>query len=162
MERIEIQNFKNVIIIAVILFLLSAAILFWARTDELTGRIYGAKLDHNTSKVLLYIFSIFPFLSGVNYLIKFISVLRYDDFSITMNKQFIRFPEDVLFHGFKAVSIDKKLIEHVEIKETKHSSRINLMNKRNEIIGSISGEFLNKKTIGVNDLANKIELWIKC
>ena len=63
--------------------------------------------------------------------------------------------------GFKAVSIEKQQIKFVEIeKEDQHTCRINLKNNDKIIVGRIEGELLSKKTIGVNELAQKIDLWI--
>lgn len=162
MESIKIQSYRSTIIIAILLFLLSALILYWGLSDEIKLRVSGAKLDHFTSKILLIIISIFPFVRGINYLIKYISVLRYGEFIIKINNNTISYPEDVFFRGFKSVTIEKQQIKFVEIEKIgQHNFRINLINEVNKKIGSISGELLSKKTIGINELAEKIYLWLK-
>lgn len=162
MVKIKLQNYKSTIIIAVIFLLLGSVILYWGLVGNLKLKISGAKLDHATSKLLLCLISIFPFIRGINYLIKYISVIQYGEFVITMNNTFISYPDAVFFRGFKAVTIDKKQIKFVELEQIgQHNFRINLINKENKNLGSISGELLSKKTISISELAKKIDLWLK-
>lgn len=162
MESIKIQNFKITIIISAIFLVLGSVILYWGLYSNVKLKFSGAKLDQATSKVLLCLISIGPFIACINYVIKYISVLRYGEFVIKINNNTIRYPEDGFFRGFKAVTIEKQQIKFVEIEKIgQHNFRINLINEVNKKIGSISGELLSKRTIGVKELAEYINLWIK-
>jgi hypothetical protein len=162
MEKIKLQNYKSTIVIAIILLLLGSVILYWDLFSDIKLKISGAKLDQDTSKVLLCLISIGPFIASLNYVIKYISVLRYGEFVVILDNTSIRYPEDGFFRGFKAITIDKQQIKFVELEKiSQHNYRINLKNYDHVTVGKISGELLHRKTIGINELAQKIDSWLK-
>ena len=161
MEKIILRNFKSEVILGILALILGMTILYWGLAGDMKLKISGAALDKTTSAILLCLISIGPVLVGINYILKFFSVLRYDEFVINLTKDSITYPENALFRRFKAVTIQKNLLYRVELAQVAaHEYKIYLKNEQGHILGVIEGELAPHKVLTPKDLAVKIQHWL--
>ncbi len=161
MEKITLRNFKGEVILGILAIILGIVILYWGLAGDMKLKISGASLDKSTSAILLCLISVGPILVGINYIMKYISILRYGEFVIDLTKEGITFPEGALFRGFKPVTIQKNLLTRVELAQVAtHEYKIYLKNTQGHILGIIEGELSPHKTLPVKDLAIKIQNWL--
>ena len=162
MEKITIRNPKNEsIIISVILLLLGGIILYWGLSSDMKLQISGAKLDKSTSKYLLILISFGPFLTAINYILKFISIIKYGDFSISLEQNKIIYPDYQMFSGYYKKEIEKEKIAYVDVVNLgKGEFNIYFRNKENASFAYLTNDICTKDLKPI-DLANKINNWLK-
>lgn len=161
MEKIVLKNLKSEVIVGILAFVLGGVILYWGLQGDMKLSISGAKLDESTSSVLLCLISIGPFVTGINFILKFFSILRYGEFVINMTNDSITYPENAFFRGYKAITIQKNLLSQVQLAKTgPHEYQIYLKNNQGHIVGIIEGELAPYKTLKPEELAGKIQSWL--
>lgn len=161
MEKIKLENYKSTLIISILLLLLGFVILYWGLFTDIKIKISGAKFDRTSSSILLFLISLGPILSGINYLIKYRSVLKYGEFVIVIHHNGISYPEDHFFKGFKKVFLDKESISFAELENIgQHKYQINLKNENGLVVGKISGDLPHRKSISTVDFTNKLNQWL--
>lgn len=161
MEKIKLANQKSIIVLGILSLLLGSLILYFGVTQEFNLKISGAKLDKSTSKVLLCIISSGAFVTTINYIIKYISLIRYGDFVVLLKSDSITFPEDTFLKGYSPVTIQKCILNEIELENLgQHKYSINLRNKQGVIVGKIAGELAPYKTMPPKDFVIKIQDWL--
>ena len=162
MKKIEIRNPKTESVIAFIFcFLLGGLLIYWATYAELKLQVSGAKLDKATSQILLYIIAVGPILGGVNYFLKYLSIIKYGEFAIVLDTDKITYPDYSMFSGFKKASIEKnKILFSDVVNMGKGEFYICLRNFESKAIANISSDICTKK-LKPNDLADQINTWLK-
>lgn len=162
MEKIQLRNYKSVVIIGILALLLGTVILYWGLAGDMKLKISGAVLDKSTSAILMCLISIGPFVAGINQILKYISILKYGDFVIELTNESITYPEDAFFRGFKPVIIPKNQLSYVEFAQVgQHEYNLNLKNAQGQTIAVIPGELAPHKTMTAEELAVKIQKWLK-
>lgn len=161
MEKIELRNYKSVVILGILALLLGAVILYWGLAGDMKLKISGAVLDKSTSAALLCLISIGPFVAGINQILKYFSILRYGEFVIELTNDSITYPQDAFFRGFKPVSVPKNQLSYVEFAQVgQHEYNLNLKNAQGQAVAVIPGELAPHKTMTAKDLAVKIQNWL--
>lgn len=161
MEKITLRNFKSEVIVGILALILGAVILYWGLQGDMKLRISGANLDESTSAILLCLISIGPFVTGINYILKFFSILRYGEFVIHLTNDSITYPENAFFRGFKAVTLPKKQLSSVTlVTVAQNEQQIYLNNHKGQLVAVIPGELAPYKTMKPEELAAKIQTWL--
>ncbi|MCE3228955.1 MAG: hypothetical protein K0S32_3506 [Bacteroidetes bacterium] len=163
MEKIKLRNVKPETMIATIAMLALAAVIFyWGMFTKINLKVSGAKLGPSASSGLAITISVFAFIGALNYLIRFISINKFGDFSIIMDNEKITYPYEVTFKGYKKAEIYKHAIDYVELVEIKAGSfTIDLKNAESSTVGIINTTMIPYKVMTPEQAAEKIRQWIQ-
>ena len=162
MENIKLRNYKAESgVLGLLSLILAVVIFYWAMQGHMTLRISGAKLDAATSSVLLYIIGIGPLLTGINLLIKFVTVILYGEFNMVIEKDQFVYPRYGMFKGFRKGQIEKSSIGQIKlILENKKPLSICFVDHNNKTIDYFETEILHP-SVNAESLAKELNDWLR-
>lgn len=162
MKEIELNNYKTQsLVVAIFCFVLATILITIAFATEIELSVSGADLDSDTSFILLLLIGLMPLLTGTNFIIKFLSIKKFDRFSIQLHTNKIIYPSSQTFKGFLKKEIPRQDIVEVRLmKIDANNQHIYLMNKNFQLIGYIESNILPHKTMNAQKLAQEINAWL--
>ncbi len=161
MEKITLRSYKSqFLIFGIAALVLASALIYWALTRDGILKVYGARLDASTSKVLLIIISLGPLIASINQFILYFSYMKYGEFVIHLGADQMDYPQKKSFKGFSKVVKNRADISDVKLIDLgKQQFAIHLYNADKNLMGVIPGEYAPYKTMKPHELCAVIHKW---
>lgn len=161
MKTYNLRNYTAEIVVGILSLALCLLLCYWGTKGDIVLQISGAKLDAQTSSILLFVIAIGPLLTGINLLIKGISSKTMKEFLIKTDSYSLSFPVSKTFTSFKQLTINKSEITRVALTDRgKGIFDIQIFGNNNLLTGVIKGDLFSNKTIKPAELANEIVNWV--